>query len=188
MKNKISTWLFLCMGAVFFNGCTSISLDNYPKDASSQDQRSVSNNTNSKASAPTDDNGSATTTEGVETMSVPARTGGSSGDMEKGSNQPAAVAPAPQKSASNVYQPTTPAVAKEDSTPAVIQTVEFKLGVSSNTVEKLGKQEGCISTKGAALITTIGPKEVYRMTCQDGEIFMATCELRQCTPMATGPK
>ena len=58
-----------------------------------------------------------------------------------------------------------------------IQRTPFKVGESSHTVEKLA------STQGAGLITEPGPIEVYRMQCQNGQVFMARCELRQCKKM-----
>jgi hypothetical protein len=64
-----------------------------------------------------------------------------------------------------------------------IQRVPFKVGVSSTTVEKLARAQACASEQGAGLITEPGPIEVYRMQCQDGKVFMARCELRQCRKM-----
>ncbi|OIJ43005.1 hypothetical protein [Massilia timonae] len=64
-----------------------------------------------------------------------------------------------------------------------IQRVPFKVGVSSTTVEQLAKAQACTSEQGAGLITEPGPVEVYRMQCQDGKVFMARCELRQCRKM-----
>lgn len=64
-----------------------------------------------------------------------------------------------------------------------IQTVEFRSGVSSATVEKMAQGVGCKSGKGAALLTNQGPIEVYRLACGDGTTFMARCELRQCRSM-----
>jgi hypothetical protein len=65
----------------------------------------------------------------------------------------------------------------------VIQTVDFRPGISSATVERLAKQFGCTGSLGAGLIAEKGPVEVYRMKCDNGTIFMAQCELRQCRPM-----
>ena len=64
-----------------------------------------------------------------------------------------------------------------------IQRVPFRVGVSSTTVEKLGKAQACTSAQGAGLITEPGPIEVYRMQCENGKVFMARCELRQCRAM-----
>jgi hypothetical protein len=68
-----------------------------------------------------------------------------------------------------------------DGTP--IQKLPFRLGVSSNTVEKMAKQQACTGGQGAALITETGPVEVYRMQCDNGKVFMARCEMRQCRQM-----
>jgi hypothetical protein len=64
-----------------------------------------------------------------------------------------------------------------------IAKVEFKLGISSSTVERMAKQSGCESTKGAGLISNAGPVEQYRVSCQNGTAYLAKCELRQCSPM-----
>ena len=64
-----------------------------------------------------------------------------------------------------------------------IQTVDFRPGTSSATVERLAKRFGCTGSNGAGLITDKGPVEVYRMKCDNGTTFMAQCELRQCRPM-----
>lgn len=65
-----------------------------------------------------------------------------------------------------------------DGTP--IQKLPFRLGVSSNTVEKLARQQACTGGQGASLVTEPGPVEVYRMQCDNGKVFMARCEMRQC--------
>ncbi|WP_254452186.1 hypothetical protein [Duganella vulcania] len=64
-----------------------------------------------------------------------------------------------------------------------IQKVPFRAGVSSATVEKLARQQGCTGGWGAGLVSEPGPVEVYRMTCENGKVFMARCELKQCKPM-----
>lgn len=64
-----------------------------------------------------------------------------------------------------------------------VQKVEFRSGVSSATVERLAKIQGCNGRGGAGLITEKGPVEVYRMQCENGRTFVAQCELRQCRPM-----
>jgi hypothetical protein len=64
-----------------------------------------------------------------------------------------------------------------------IERVEFQPGVSSVTVERMGRQAGCMGGMGAGLMTPAGPVEVYRMTCEDGRIYKARCELRQCKAM-----
>jgi hypothetical protein len=66
---------------------------------------------------------------------------------------------------------------------APIETIPFRTGVSSATVEKLARQQACGGGQGAGLITAPGPVEVYRMQCDNGKVFMARCELRQCKPM-----
>lgn len=66
---------------------------------------------------------------------------------------------------------------------AVVQMVEFRIGVSSVTVERLAKGFGCNTRAGAALVTERGPVEVYRTRCENGTTFLAQCELRQCRPM-----
>ena len=73
-------------------------------------------------------------------------------------------------------------VAAPAAAPAV-ETIPFRTGVSSATVEKMAKQQGCTGGLGAGLITQPGPVEVYRMRCEDGKVFMARCELRQCKQM-----
>ncbi|MBV8665927.1 MAG: hypothetical protein JO269_05515 [Burkholderiaceae bacterium] len=57
---------------------------------------------------------------------------------------------------------------------------EIRLGTSSGTVEKMAKQQGCETRLGAALVGESGPVEHYRVSCDNGSVFMARCELRQC--------
>lgn len=64
-----------------------------------------------------------------------------------------------------------------------IQKIPFRTGVSSATVEKLARQQACTGGQGAGLVTEPGPVEVYRMVCDNGKVFMARCELRQCRQM-----
>ncbi len=64
-----------------------------------------------------------------------------------------------------------------------IERVEFQAGVSSVTVERMGRQAGCTGGMGAGLMTPPGPVEVYRMVCEDGKTYKARCELRQCKAM-----
>jgi hypothetical protein len=64
-----------------------------------------------------------------------------------------------------------------------IEKVEFRAGVSSATVERLARQRNCNGGLGAGLVSQPGPVEVYRMACDDGTVFLAKCELRQCKPM-----
>jgi hypothetical protein len=75
-----------------------------------------------------------------------------------------------------------PAAPVADAAPGV-ETIPFRTGVSSATVEKMAKQQGCTGGQGAGLITQPGPVEVYRMRCESGKVFMARCELRQCRQM-----
>lgn len=81
--------------------------------------------------------------------------------------------------------PAAPGPVDPNGTP--IERVPFRVGVSSATVEKMAKQQGCASGQGAGLVTEAGPVEVYRMRCEDGpmrgKVFMARCELRQCAKM-----
>jgi hypothetical protein len=78
-------------------------------------------------------------------------------------------------------KPAAPGLLDPSGTP--IERVPFRTGVSSATVEKMAKQQGCTSAEGAGLMTEAGPVEVYRMRCGDGKVFMARCELRQCRKM-----
>lgn len=68
-----------------------------------------------------------------------------------------------------------------------VETIPFRTGMSSATVEKMAQEQGCTGGQGAGLITEPGPVEVYRMRCEDGQmrgkVFMARCELRQCRQM-----
>jgi len=83
---------------------------------------------------------------------------------------------APVRSAQPQPQP-------QDYSGVIIERIAFRPGVSSVTVERLGKQRGCDSDEGAGLLTEPGPVEVYRMMCSSGKVFLARCELRQCKPM-----
>jgi hypothetical protein len=64
-----------------------------------------------------------------------------------------------------------------------IERVPFRAGVSSVTVEKMARGQQCTGGQGAGLVTENGPVEVYRMQCDNGKVFMARCELRQCRQM-----
>ncbi|MDB5756317.1 MAG: hypothetical protein JWR56_2745 [Massilia sp.] len=70
-----------------------------------------------------------------------------------------------------------------DANGAPIERIAFRAGISSVTVERLGKQQACFSNEGAGLVTEPGPVEVYRILCDGGKVFMARCELRQCKAM-----
>jgi hypothetical protein len=74
-------------------------------------------------------------------------------------------------------------VVRDERGSAILQKVAFQTGVSSATVERLGRRFGCIGLQGAGLVTEKGPVEVYRMRCDNGTTFLAECELRQCRPM-----
>ncbi|OWW22979.1 hypothetical protein AYR66_20825 [Noviherbaspirillum denitrificans] len=87
--------------------------------------------------------------------------------------------PAPQPPA----KPRNGSVISDNEGEAILQTVDFRPGTSSATVERLAKRFGCTGSMGAGLVTDKGPVEVYRMKCDNGTIFMAQCELRQCRPM-----
>ncbi len=89
------------------------------------------------------------------------------------------VQPAPAPVAA--VKPATPGLLDANGTP--IERVPFRTGVSSATVEKMAKQEGCTGGQGAGLMTEAGPVEVYRMRCENGKVFTARCELRQCVKM-----
>jgi hypothetical protein len=65
----------------------------------------------------------------------------------------------------------------------ILQKIEFTTGVSSVIVERMASKNQCISQQGAGQITPKGPTEIYRVNCEDGRVFMAKCELRQCQPM-----
>lgn len=67
--------------------------------------------------------------------------------------------------------------------PVIVEKVEFRPGRSSATVERLAMRFGCKGSRGAGLLTEQGPVEVYRMQCDNGTVFLAECELRQCRPM-----
>jgi hypothetical protein len=64
-----------------------------------------------------------------------------------------------------------------------IERIPFRAGVSSVTVERMARGQQCTGGQGAGLVTEPGPVEVYRMQCDNGKVFMARCELRQCKQM-----
>lgn len=82
-----------------------------------------------------------------------------------------------------------PRTVAADGTPLVrvdgveIEKVAFQAGVSSTTVEHLARQRECVGGLGAGLVSAPGPVEIYRMACDNGKVFMARCELRQCKAM-----
>jgi hypothetical protein len=89
--------------------------------------------------------------------------------------------PGPQAPDAPELAPTPAGLA--DAGGAPIEKVPFRIGVSSATVERMARQQGCSGGQGAGLITEPGPAEVYRMQCDNGKVFRARCELRQCKQM-----
>lgn len=61
-----------------------------------------------------------------------------------------------------------------------IEKVPFIIGTSSATVEQLARKQSCRGGVGAGLVSEPGPVEAYRMSCDDGRVLIAKCELRQC--------
>ncbi len=90
-------------------------------------------------------------------------------------------APAPGAVVAVPVRPAPPQLLDQNGVP--IERIAFRPGVSSVTVEKLGKLQACTSDQGAGLVTEAGPVEVYRIACSSGKVFMARCELRQCKAM-----
>ncbi|HEU4845602.1 MAG TPA: hypothetical protein VFT05_15150 [Burkholderiaceae bacterium] len=82
-----------------------------------------------------------------------------------------------------------PRTVAADGTPLVrvdgveIEKVPFQAGVSSATVERMAHQRDCVGGLGAGLVSAPGPVEIYRMACDNGKVFKARCELRQCRAM-----
>jgi hypothetical protein len=93
------------------------------------------------------------------------------------------VAQAPVKRKSVIEAEAAARAAMIDGVP--VEKVEFRPGISSATVERLANAEECRGGRGAGLVTERGPVEIYRMSCANGKVFMARCELRQCKPMNT---
>jgi hypothetical protein len=102
------------------------------------------------------------------------------------------LSPPSEKSGTKAQEPANTAASKRDPNVIVandgngtveIQREALRPGVSSATVEKMGKRAGCTGSAGAGLITQKGPSEVYRMRCDNGTSFVAKCELRQCKPL-----
>jgi hypothetical protein len=81
----------------------------------------------------------------------------------------------------NIYLPIEP-VHRAGALAEVVK-VEFKLGESSVTIERMAKEQGCESYLGAGLLAHSGPWDVYRVQCVDGRKLMAKCEFRQCAFM-----
>lgn len=70
-----------------------------------------------------------------------------------------------------------------DANGAPIERVAFRAGISSVTVENMARKEGCVGGQGAGLVSETGSVEMYRMICENGKVFQARCELRQCKRM-----
>ncbi len=75
------------------------------------------------------------------------------------------------------------AVQKNENANLKIETLQFQPGISTVTVENMAKKVGCQGGLGAGLISDKGPVEIYRMLCDNGTVFRARCELRQCKQM-----
>ena len=88
---------------------------------------------------------------------------------------------APAAPVARMEQPAAPEMV--DANGATIERVPFRAGVSTVTVENMAKKEGCWGLQGAGLMTPPGPVEVYRLVCDNGAVYMAKCELRQCKRM-----
>lgn len=84
--------------------------------------------------------------------------------------------------AAPVLQPAEPAQLV-DANGVPIERVPFRAGISSATVEKMARVDGCVGGQGAGLVTEPGPVEVYRIMCDNGQVYRARCELRQCKRM-----
>ncbi|MGG7605636.1 hypothetical protein [Massilia sp. BKSP1R2A-1] len=93
--------------------------------------------------------------------------------------------PEPVRRPVAVVKPAAPGL--QDPNGTTIERVPFRTGVSSATVEKMAKEQGCTGGQGAGLMTEAGPVEVYRMRCEEGamrgKVFTARCDLRQCVKM-----
>jgi hypothetical protein len=90
-------------------------------------------------------------------------------------------ADAPPPRASAPARAPDPGLRTADGAP--IEKVPFHTGVSSATVERMARDQACSGGLGAGLVTQPGPVEVYRMQCDNGKVYMARCELRQCKQM-----
>jgi len=99
---------------------------------------------------------------------------------EEQANAEAALAAARQPAPRTTAADGTPIVTSDG---VEIEKVEFRAGVSSATVENLAKQADCHGGLGAGLLSLPGPVEIYRMACDNGKVFIARCELRQCRAM-----
>ncbi|MES2019315.1 MAG: hypothetical protein V4484_22720 [Pseudomonadota bacterium] len=87
--------------------------------------------------------------------------------------------PAPQQPAP--VRAAEPVLMDANGTP--LERIPFRAGVSTVSVEIMAKQVGCVGGQGAGLITPQGPVEMYRMICENNQVYMARCEFRQCKAM-----
>lgn len=72
------------------------------------------------------------------------------------------------------------ATAATATAPRMAKDENFTPGISSVTVENMAKKIGCIGNQGASRMSPKGPIELYRIQCENGSVFEARCELRQC--------
>lgn len=72
------------------------------------------------------------------------------------------------------------AMAATATAPRMAKDENFTPGISSVTVENMAKKIGCIGSQGASRVSPKGPIELYRIQCENGSVFEARCELRQC--------
>ena len=87
---------------------------------------------------------------------------------------------------SNTEQPVaTTSAPQSNEEKVIIQKIQNNPGISSATVERLAKQNQCTPKEIVNLLTPKGPIEIYRTSCEEGKIFMARCEMRQCKAMPT---
>lgn len=83
--------------------------------------------------------------------------------------------------ASKEKNKTKPASSGKVVSTSVKQNVETpKFGEMSFVLERVAKQEGCHSMRGAELIRDDGAVERYKISCDDGKTAYAYCEYRQC--------
>lgn len=80
---------------------------------------------------------------------------------------------------------TEPVLMDANGTP--MERIPFRAGVSTVTVETMAKQAGCVGGQGAGLITPQGPVEMYRMMCDNQQVYTARCEFRQCKGSVSQP-
>jgi hypothetical protein len=81
----------------------------------------------------------------------------------------------------NSQKDQNPQIDQTNSLQMVTYNANIKSGVSAFSVEKLAKQQACLTSSGAELISNSGTKiEDYRVSCNDGRQLTAHCEYRQC--------